>query len=307
MTRISRLFLVAFFLGVLFPSAALACACGCGVFDVGTGAMMPTAEGGQVWFEYDFMNQVNNWSGASPSAKANNDDKVLRSNFFQLGGQYMFNREWGVMGEVPVTDRFFKTTDDGTGDTVKFQHSALGDIHLQGIYSGFSEDMSTGVTFGFKLPTGDFSFSGFDRDTSIGSGSTDLLLGFYHMGGLVDRFDWFTNAQLDQPFLTQDSYRPGTEIDAAIGSYYDGLNLGESAGKLAPLLQLIGSQRWRDGGANADPPNSGYTRLMISPGVEYDIQRVRLYGDVEVPVYQRVNGNQITAPVYFKFVAGYSF
>jgi len=236
MTRISRLFLVAFFLGVLFPSAALACACGCGVFDVGTGAMMPTAEGGQVWFEYDFMNQVNNWSGASPSAKANNDDKVLRSNFFQLGGQYMFNREWGVMGEVPVTDRFFKTTDDGTGDTVKFQHSALGDIHLQGIYSGFSEDMSTGVTFGFKLPTGDFSFSGFDRDTSIGSGSTDLLLGFYHMGGLVDRFDWFTNAQLDQPFLTQDSYRPGTEIDAAIGSYYYGLNLGESAGKLAPLL-----------------------------------------------------------------------
>ena len=40
------------------PSIALACACGCGVFDVGTGTMLPTGTGGEVWFEYDFMNQT---------------------------------------------------------------------------------------------------------------------------------------------------------------------------------------------------------------------------------------------------------
>ena len=39
--------------------------------------------------------------------------------------------------------------------------------------------MSTGLIFGVKLPTGDWKFAGFDRDTEIGSGSTDVLVGGY--------------------------------------------------------------------------------------------------------------------------------
>src|ERR1700761_9349984 len=96
-----RLWAATVFAAVFSPSLALACACGCGVFDVGTGTMMPTDEGGNVWFEYDFMNQQTNWRDASEASKANNDDKLLRSNFFQFGGQYMFNRSWGVQGDVP--------------------------------------------------------------------------------------------------------------------------------------------------------------------------------------------------------------
>lgn len=298
--------LVALLTGFI-PSVAFACACGCGVFDVGTGTMMPTDSGGTAWFEYDFMNQVNNLQGTSQSAKANNDDKVLRSNFFQAGGEYMFNRSWGIMGDVPFTDRFFKTTDDNTGDTVKFAHTALGDVHIEGVYSGFDDDMSTGVTFGLKLPTGDFHYSGFDRDTAIGSGSTDLLLGGYHMDNLYSAWDldWFTNAQWDHAVMIQDHYRPGDEIEAALGAYYNAGTIG--AGKLSPLLQLIGSYRIHDTGQEADPTGSGYKRLLISPGLEYDISRVKLYGDVEVPIYQYVNGNQLTAPVLFKFVLGYNF
>ena len=33
----------------------------------------------------------------------------------------------------------------------------------------------------------------------------------------------------------------------------------------------------------------------------------KLYGDVEVPVYQQANGNQLVAPYLFKIVAGYTF
>src|SRR5271170_3945424 len=139
MSPFQRLCAAVAFAAMFTPALALACACGCGVFDVGTGTMMPTDEGGQVWFEYDFMNQVDNFHNSSESAKANNDDKILRSNFFQVGGQYMFNREWGVMGMLPFADRFFKTTDDDTGDLVHRRHSAIGDIHVQGIYSGFSD------------------------------------------------------------------------------------------------------------------------------------------------------------------------
>jgi hypothetical protein len=303
-----RLAAVAALVTALSPAAALACACGCGVFDVGTGTMLPTNTGGTVWLEYNYMNQSQNWHGLSPSSSANNNDKQIRSDFFTLGGEYMFNRDWGAMLEVPYTDRNFKTADDDTGDLDHFNHAAFGDVKLQGIYSGFSDDMSTGVTFGLKLPSGDYMYPNFDRDTEIGTGSVNLLLGGYHMGALDDKgmFNWFANALWDHPVLTQDSYRPGTETDVAVGSYYNNLIFSDGS-KLSPLLQLIGSYRLHDTGANADPVDTGYKRLLISPGIEYDVQSLKLYGDVEFPIMQEMNGNQLTAPVLFKFVVGYNF
>lgn len=280
--------------------------------------MMPTDTGGTVWLEYDFMNQTQNWSGTSSAPAANNADKVIRTDFFTAGVQYMFNRQWGIEAEVPYWDRTFKTTTDvpSVGSTQVFNHSNIGDVRVKGVYSGFSDDMSTGVTFGLKLATGDFTYPNFDRDTSIGTGSTDLLLGGYHMGDLTDLtgglpFNWFVNGQWDHAFITQMNYRPGDEFDAALGSYYNGFDFGKD-GKLSPLLQLIGSIREHDIGMNAAQPingvlQSGYQRLLISPGVEYDINSVKLYGDVELPVYQNVNGNQLTAAVLVKFVVGYTF
>jgi hypothetical protein len=297
-------------LAAFSPLQALACACGCGVFDVGTGTMMPTAEGGEAWLEYDFMNQTQNWHGTSSAPKPNNEDKILRSDFIVAGAQYMFDRDWGLQTQIPFTNRMFKTTTDNPnpGDTQVFHHAAIGNIHLSAIYSGFSDDMSTGVTFGLKLPTGDYAYHHFDRDSSIGSGSTDLLLGAYHQGALLDDtpFNWFANGQWDHAFVDEENYRPGDEFDAAVGSYYDGFAF-DNGTKVAPLLQLIGSVREHDIGLNADPANSGYQRLLVSPGVEYDINQISLYGDVEVPVFQNVNGNQIVAPVLTKVMVGYKF
>ncbi len=290
---------------ILLPGLASACACGCGVFDVGTGSMLPTGPGGTAWLEYDFMNQGMNWSGGNVASEANNPDKRIRSDFITAGAQYMFNRSWGAELEVPYNDRYFRTSDDA-GSGAGVQHSALGDIRISGIYSGFSADMSTGLTFGVKLPTGDYTYTGFDRDTSLGTGSTDLLLGGYHMGSLTARTTWFADGRLDQPVIVQGQYRPGDEIDAALGAYYKAGSVF-GIGIISPLLQVIGSQRWRDSGANADSADSGYTRLMISPGVEYHINRVKFYADIELPVYQTVNGNQLVAPVYYKALVAYDF
>lgn len=315
MLRSKSLLLSAISFIVLIPHIALACACGCGVFDVGTGTMMPTEPGGTVWLEYDFANQTQNWHGMSAAPAANNDDKILRTDFFVAGTQYMFSRSWGIEAEIPYTNRTFKTTTDfpNPGDTQTFNHAAIGDVRVKGVYSGFSDDMSTGVTFGLKFANGDFTYPNFDRDSSIGTGSTDLLLGGYHQGDLTgdSLFGWFVNGQWDHAFIIQQNYRPGDEFDAALGSYYNGMDFGK-AGKLSPLLQLIGSVREHDVGLNAAPDidgerQSGYQRLMISPGVEYDINALKLYGDIEVPVLQNFNGNQLTAPVLFKFIVGYSF
>jgi hypothetical protein len=177
-----------------------------------------------------------------------------------------------------------------------------------GSYAGFSPDMSTGVQFGLKLPSGDYSYPNFDRDTQIGTGSTDLLLGGYHMGSLIANgaITWYARALLDVPVVSADHYLPGTEIDAAVGLAGRGWNVGDRL-RIAPVLQFIGTHRDRDSGAQSDPVNTGYDRLLISPGVEVDLKRVRLNANVGVPLYQRVNGNQLVAGWFAQLVVGYAF
>jgi hypothetical protein len=290
---------------VWLPSAALACACGCAIFDVGTSALLPSGPGGTVFLEWDYLDQTTNWHGSSSAPKANNDDKDIRSNFYLAGGQYMFNDSWGAMVEVPYTDRHFVTADSGAPET--FNHAALGDVRLMGVYSGFSPDMSTGVIFGVKLPTGDSTFKGFDPDVEIGSGSTDLLLGAYHTGQLdmAGDFQWFAQGLWQHHIATEHNYTPGSELNGAAGVSYANWHVN-SAVSIAPVLQVIASYRGRDSGAAGSPDNTGYSRLLISPGVAVNVNSWKLYADVEVPLYQHVNGNQLIGPAAVKLIASYS-
>jgi hypothetical protein len=218
----------------------------------------------------------------------------------------MFNEDWGVMAEVPYTERHF-ATEVGPGTIGEFDHGSLGDIRLMGVYSGFSPDMSTGITFGVKLPTGDHTYPNFDQDTEIGSGSTDILLGGYHSGQIdfAGDFVWYAQVLWQHHIATQDGYTPGPELNGAIGISYNNWNLSSHA-TLAPVLQLLVSERGRDSGPVADPDNSGYQRLLISPGLSLSVNQWKLYADVEVPVWQHMNGNQLIAPYALKFIASYS-
>ena len=294
--------------GFLLASAAspaLACACGCSVFDVGTSSLLPTGPGGTLFLEYDLLDQTKNWSGDSSAPKANNDDKRIRSNFYLAGAQYMLNESWGAMAEIPVTERFQASTDDGPLETSS--HTSLGDIRLMGVYSGFSPDMSSGIVFGVKLPTGDHSFKGFDTDVEIGSGSTDVILGFYDSGTLdaTGDFLWYAQALWQHHIATRDSYVPGPELNGAVGVSYNDWSVGGVG--VAPVVQMLVSNRRHDGGAEGDPGNTGYTRALASAGVALATQNWKLYGDVEVPVWQHVTGNQLIAPVALKLIVSRGF
>lgn len=282
----------------LAPCASLACACGCGVFEVD--ALPSMTQGATFSLDYDFMDQNRNWSGTSGAPASANDDKKIETDFFTAGGQYVFDRNWSVKVEVPVWNRAF-TTDTGSG-IATFRHGALGDIRVTGIYTGLSDDRTTGVIFGVKLPTGDFRYAGFDRDTEIGTGSTDALFGLYHSGTLTsdETWGWYGQILWDKALTGQGGYTPGGEFDGAVGLMYGGFKLDGGA-QITPILQMIGSSRVRDGGVNADPANSGYNRVLLSPGIEVDVRGWKLYGDVEFPVYQNVNGNQLVAHQLFKF------
>lgn len=303
------------------PLQALACACGCGVFEVGTGSLFPSGAGGVVYLGYDYMNQNTNWSGTSSASPDNNGDKGIRTQFWNLGANYMFDRDWGVMVQVPYVNRSY-TTDANYGaspqDIQQFNSRSMGDIRVQAMYTGFSPDMSTGLTFGLKLPTGTYTAPGFDRDTQIGSGSTDLLLGAYHLGSIDadGNWTWFVQGLYDHAVATRattdpDSglsldYRPGDELDAAGGISYSFGQVGVFS-KVALIGQAKASYRMRDTGGAADNLDSGYTRVLLAPGIEADIGAFRLYAEVATPVYQKVNGEQLTAKALTRIILSYSF
>ncbi len=264
------------------------------------------------WLQYDFQDQNRNWSGTGMAPAANNGDKEIKTDFMTAGLQYMFNTSWGFQFELPYDYRTFKTTSAAPGNPITtINWGALGDIRLEGIYTGFFADQSAGVTFGLKLPTGDWTYNNawgdVDRDSEIGTGSTDILLGGFYRGNITkdEKWDWFTQALLDVPVLTQVGYRPGVELDSAAGIDYKGFSLGRM--RISPVAQAIFSDRGRDCGSNANHDNSGYQRILLSPGIEFHIHPVKIYADVELPVYQNFTGNQLAAPVLFKLSVSYMF
>ena len=109
-------------------------------------------------------------------------------------------------------------------------------------------------------------------------------------------------------------YRPGLQIDAAFGVVYNNWYHVGPFDKIAPLLQVIVSHRQPDSGVAAFPGDTGFDRIYISPGIDFtkviddaNNRTFKLYGDVEIPVYTRVNGNQLVAPFLSKIVLAYTF
>jgi hypothetical protein len=318
----------------LLPAEALACACGCSVFDVGSTSLLPKEgdHGGAVYFEWDHSNQNTNWSGTSKSSPDNNGDKNIRTDWYVVGLNYMFNRDWGVNVRIPTANRSFLTDSNfgnpGGPDLERFHTSQIGDIELTGMYTGFSNDLSKGLIMGLKLPTGSWKVDGFDRDTQLGSGSTDLILAGFWRGLLTGDNSWqyFVQSKLLVPLLTHavsnpsigesaGDYRPGVELDTSFGIVYNNWYHVGPFDKIAPLFQVIVSHRQPDSGdAAANPVASGFDRIFLSPGIDFtkviddrNNNTLKLYGDIEIPVWERAKGDQLVAPYLAKVVLAYTF
>jgi len=324
-------------------TTAHACACGCSVFDVG-GLDMPQEQdhGGRIFFEYWSQDQKQNYVGSSKAPAALNLDKDLKTQWYNVGASYSFNRDWGVMIRVPTfANRALTTETDFAfpGQVQTFNSRTFGDLEIMGMYTGFSRDLSTGIIFGLKLPTATFASPGLDRDNQVGTGSTDLILGAFHRGLLSGDNAWqyFSTFVWRQPFAYQSApdpqgffdgnlgvvqtYHPGMQIDGAIGIVYNNWYHVLGFDKITPLAQMVVSHRDSDSGTGSDPLNSGFDRVLLSPGIEFTKvldeathKVLKTYVDVEFTVYYRANaGNnagtdgQLVAPFLFKFVTSYNF
>ena len=300
-------------MSLMAPAIVRPCACGCGIFQVGTSSMLPADPGVVASLDFDFQDQDRNWSGDSTAPAADNPDKDIRTSVASLALQDVFGPSWSVRVDLPYERRHFETTGGASGsDLVSLDFGGVGDVRVQGIYTGLSPGLVSGLTFGIKLPTGTSSYNDaygdVDRDTELGSGSTDVLLGAFRRLNLGSDLRWsaFTQVVLDLPLLTRQGYRPGSELDGSFGVYYSGWSLRGVL--VSPALQVKASVRGSDSGPGAsDPVASGFERVLVAPGLEFDLHPVRLDADLGLPVYQRFTGNQLAASALFRVALSYAF
>ncbi len=288
------------------PLSRACSSCGCTLNSDWSSQGYTTHAGVHLDLRYDYFDQDQLRSGTHSVERAAltlpNEQEVQQRTLNHnatLGLDWSPARTWGVNLQVPFYDRPHDTIAAGDTEVSSSASRGLGDVRLLLRYQGFQPDLSVGVQFGVKLPTGrinDRFQSGpqagetVDRGLQPGTGSTDLLVGAYTVGSLGGGYAYFANALWQQPVADQQGFRPGAGANLTVGVRYTrALPLG-----IVPQLQLNARIENRESGINADVPNSGATLVYLSPGAGFRLLgRLDGFAFLQVPVYQRVNGLQL--------------
>jgi hypothetical protein len=234
---------------------------------------------------------------------AHHDEVSTRNQNLVASLDHGFGPSWGVNVSLPVVSREHDHIHNHMGAQLpeRWDFTALGDLRVLGRYQFAprqeGEQHSVwGLNFGLKLPTGKFDERNADGDLAErtlqpGTGTTDALLGAYFSRQLPQRdLSWFAQALYQAPLNERENFRPGSRLGLDLGMRYD------IASRAGLMLQLNYLYKARDKGAEAEPEDSGGTFLFVSPGASWDLTKdFQLYGFVQVPVYQKVNGVQLTA------------
>lgn len=309
--KLKILVITGFFI-IINQSQSFACACGCGIFNVATSNIIPNCQGGTAFLQYDHISQTRNFSKHKRSS-GHNHDLAIRTQTITAGMQYMFNRKWGAELRLPMVTREIATLNHSASGnfTTTNRNTNLGDIAIKGIYSGLSEDMSTGLIFGLRLPTGETNNKAFvSRNKQIGTGATNSILGAYHIGQIFnsENYNYFTQIIWEKPLIIHRGYHPGQELSGSLG-IYRGFSGFSQIKKITPMLQILGTKKQQDTGY-ADPthnPNSGYVFGYFAPGIELGFNNFKIYSDIQLPFYRSVNGNQTVPQNLYKIILSYNF
>jgi len=292
-------------LAALVPGIAQACSsCGCTLNADWATQGLAAGKGWRFDFRYDYFNQTELRSGTDsidrstielPSEHEVQQTTVNRNATFGL--EYSPNANWGVGVQLPYFDRYHTTIGEDETELSSSRTNGIGDLRVIARYAGVSEDHTTGLQFGVKLPTGriddtfrDGPLQGeiIDRGLQMGTGSTDLLFGAYHFGAISQDFDYFAQGMFQVPVTSRDDFKPGAGLNVSIGTRY------VANATFVPQLQINIRTEKRESGANADIPNSGATLAYLSPGLTWNIsRRFAAFAFVQAPIYQRVNGLQL--------------
>lgn len=228
-----------------------------------------------------------------------------------LSLDYSHDEHWGLLLNVPYVVRDHNHNlgpYDAAGNPAgyeSFNAQSLGDLRAVARYRWEMDgaaNSGAGIKLGFKLNTGrrDFTLDtgALPNEVTLqpGNGSTDLILGaFWNQATPGDAVSWFAQGALQNSIRALDAFRPGNQANLDLGMRY-AVNRAWSL-----LLQLNGQWNAPDtGSAAALTPagdiSSGGRSYSLTPGITYAVvPGTNLYGLVQLPLYQYVNGEQLTA------------
>jgi hypothetical protein len=264
-----------------------------------------TGAGDQFDLRYEYIHQdqlMADDSRVKPAGEiGEHDEKDTTNRNLQLTYSHVSAGRWGVSVQLPLVSRdHHHVHNESSGPEPEDWHfNEPGDVRVLGQYRLSADGESAtvyGALAGIKLPTGDTDIDNkageeAERTLQPGTGTTDFLAGAYvshvlsSIPGTV-----FAQAVAQRSVNEHDHFRPGEQLGIDAGYRYP------VTPRLGLNLQLNYLTRWRDDGSNAEPDDSGLRALFASPGIGYAITpAVHVYGFVQLPVYQNVNGTQLTA------------
>ncbi len=301
--------LAAFVAIAIYPAFVLA-SCGSAFCTVNSNWTTESASvdaGSLLDLRYEFIDQDQPRAGREKIVvgqirRHHNEVRTLNRNLLATYSRN-FDASWGLSITAPILDREHAHIHNHHGAQLdeRWDFTRLGDIRVVGRYQlpvigDPRQPVSFGVNFGLKLPSGKFTVANgagdvAERSLQPGSGTTDGIVGVYFHQQIPARASsWFVQAQYQQALNQRQEYKPGDRTTVDVGYRY-GFN-----DKLGALIQLNLLWRGRDAGSNAEPADSGGRFAFASPGMSYAVSdRTQLYAFVQLPVFQRVNGVQLTS------------
>jgi hypothetical protein len=228
---------------------------------------------------------------------------------------YSHDEHWGMLLQLPyvMRDHTHSIGDPNPAlvSSESFNASAVGDVKAVGRYRWTLDEAKhsgAGLKLGLKLNTGRTDFQlldasgvakGVPQEVTLqpGNDSTDVIIGvFWNQSAPGSDWSWFAQASLQSSIASSRQFRPGNQSNLDGGTRYAFNN------RLNGLLQINAQWNEIDSGSSAalspvsGGPSSGASSLALTPGLSYAFTRdTQLYGLLQLPLYQYVHGEQLTA------------
>lgn len=243
--------------------------------------------------------------GAIP---AHHDEVRTVNRITTARASYGVSPSWTASIALPWVDRTHEHIHNHQGEQhyQRWNYGGVGDLEaivLRRLGGGGERAARYFVSAGAKAPTGVRNVDEVDGDqpepsARPGTGSWDVLVGagaewrlgiaaFAAHGGMPLRAS--VNGRWNG--RGTERYQVGSEVTGHIGAEAPFFSWGSL------LLQTNARIRAKDdvGDANAEDANTGGTTVYLSPGLRVGTGATHLYGLVQIPVYQRVNGIQVVS------------
>jgi hypothetical protein len=251
---------------------------------------------------------------AAIGAIASDHDEIRTINrLAALQLNYSLNERFQIGVTLPYVSRSHEHFDEENARIERWNFAGVGDAVVQGRLRVFSSmdpaHSSIWLTGGVKLPSGserEIGSTGEDAEVTIapGTGSTDALFGVTYQSGLLRNTALqgeMGHTTLIPIFIALNGrlngsgthdYRRGHELQLNAGTEYP------LTSTVHLLGQINGRMTGKDeaGQTNENRDLTGGRYLYLSPGLRLLLgAKTSIYGFIQVPVYQHVNGLQLTA------------